>query len=200
MFNVSRGVVREAIRGLKTTGFVEIKQGPLGGAFVTENSGNQLESGLSALYHSNKLTISEIGQVRQFIEPQIARLATLNVNAEYREKLQLALYQENQSFDSIDDYVQKLTAIHLILAEMCGNEILKTMLIALTALTHQIVKALSPDKVYSLHRTGEHDNIVASVLLGDPEGAEKSMIHHTNCFGEAFIKTGNTYSALSSRN
>ncbi len=37
-FNVSRGVVREAIRGLKATGFVEIKQGPLGGAFVKEIS------------------------------------------------------------------------------------------------------------------------------------------------------------------
>ena len=200
LFNVSRGVVREAIRGLKATGFVEIKQGPLGGAFVREKSGNLLESGLSALYRSKKLTISEVGQVRRFIEPQIARLATLNVNDEYREKLESALYQEKQSFVSTDDYIQKLTAIHLILAEMCGNEIFKSMLIALTSLTHQIVKALSPDNVYSLHRTGEHDNIVASVLLGDPDGAEKSMILHSNGFGEAFIKTENIFSAQSSRN
>ena len=200
LFNVSRGVVREAIRGLKSTGFVEIKQGPLGGAFVRDNSGSLLESGLSALFHSNKLTISEVGQVRQFIEPQIARMATLNLNDEYREQLENALYQEKQTFASTDDYIQKMTAIHLILAEMCGNEILKTMLIALTTLTHQIVKELSPDRVYSLHRTGEHDNIVESVLLGDPERAEKSMLFHSNCFGQAFIETENIVSAQSIRN
>lgn len=200
LFNVSRGVVREAIRALKTTGFVEIKQGPLGGAFVREKTGNLLESGLSALYHSNKLSISEVGHVRQFIEPQIARLATLNVNDEYREQLETALYQEKQPFVSTDDYIQKLTAVHLILAEMCGNEIFKTMLVVLTSLTHQIVKALSPDEVYSLHPTGDHDKIVASVLLGDPEGAEESMALHSSCFGEAFIKTVNISPFQPSRN
>lgn len=190
LFSVSRGVVREAIRGLQASGFIEIKHGPFGGAIVKENSGNLLESGISTLYFSNNLTVSEVGQVRQFIEPQIARLATLNVNDEYRKKLEIALYQEKQSFASIDDYIQKLTEIHLILAEMCGNEIFRNMLIAIISLTHKIIKVLSPEEVNFLHNTGEHDDIVASVLMGDPEGAEKSMALHSNCFSEALIKTG----------
>ena len=200
LFNVSRNVVREAIRGLQASVFIDIKCGPFGGAFVRENSGNLLESGISALYISNKLTISEVGKVRQFIEPQIARLATLNVNDDYRRRLEIALEQENQPVASIDDYMQKLTAVHLILAQMCDNEIFKTMLSALISLTHQIIKDLPPAQVYSLHRAGEHDHIVASVVLGDPEGAEKSMKRHGNCFGEAFIKTGNASSDQSGRN
>ena len=50
VFNVSRGVVREAIHGLKATGFVEIKQGPLGGTFVKEISLELLETGFTDLF------------------------------------------------------------------------------------------------------------------------------------------------------
>ncbi|MGD8741085.1 MAG: GntR family transcriptional regulator, partial [Desulfobacterales bacterium] len=37
-FQVSRGVIREAIRILEITGFVVLRQGPTGGAFVTDLS------------------------------------------------------------------------------------------------------------------------------------------------------------------
>ena len=40
-FRVSRGVIREAIRALEITGFVVTRQGPAGGAFVTELSFDQ---------------------------------------------------------------------------------------------------------------------------------------------------------------
>lgn len=190
LFTVSRGAVREAIRGLQESGFIEIKHGPFGGAIVKENSGNLLESGISTLYFSNNLTISEVGRFRQFIEPQIARLAALNVTDDYRRRLESALDIEKRTDASIDEYIQRLTAIHLIIAEMCDNGILKNMLNALISLTHQIIKVLSPEVVYSLHRAGEHDHIVTSVLIGDPEGAEKSMSLHSNSFSEAFIKIG----------
>jgi GntR family transcriptional regulator, transcriptional repressor for pyruvate dehydrogenase complex len=36
LFNVSRGVVREAIRGLQASGFIEIMYGPYGGGICQE--------------------------------------------------------------------------------------------------------------------------------------------------------------------
>jgi GntR family transcriptional repressor for pyruvate dehydrogenase complex len=98
-FNVSRGVVREAIRALQVTGMVEIKQGPLGGAFVKEISFGLLDTGFSDLYFSNRLTITEVVRVRQFIEPEVARLAALNINDEYRKKMETALQQEHEPFN-----------------------------------------------------------------------------------------------------
>ena len=102
-FNVSRGVVREAIRALQVTGMVEIKQGPLGGAFVKEISFGLLDTGFSDLYFSDRLTIVEVVQVRQYIEPEVARLAALNITDEYREKLETALQQEHEPYQSPDD-------------------------------------------------------------------------------------------------
>ena len=185
-FNVSRGVVREAIRGLKSTGFVEIKQGPLGGAFVKEISLGLLETGFTDLFFANKLTVAEILDVRQHNEPEIARLAALNVNDEYRKKLENALAEENQPFESPDDLLKKMTAVHFILAEMCGNRLFEAMISAII-LNHRIIKTLLK-KLLKLHGSGKHDEIVEAVIAGDPEAAQKSMARHVSDFRSVFLK------------
>ena len=186
-FNVSRGVVREAIRGLKATGFVEIKQGPLGGAFVKSISLELLESGFTDLFFANKLTLAEILDVRQYIEPEIARLAALNVNDEYRKRLETALVQENQPYDSPDDLLEKLTAVHHIIAEMCGNRLFEGMISAIISLNHRIIKTLL-EELLKGHGTGEHDKIVQAVIAGDPVAAHKAMAHHASTFRTKFLK------------
>lgn len=186
-FNVSRGVVREAIRALQVTGLVEIKQGPLGGAFVKEFTFGLLNTGFSDLYFSNRLTITEVVRVRQFIEPEVARLATLNINDSYRTKLEEALQQEREPYASRDDLMKKLTEVHFILAEMCGNRLFQGMIIAIISLTRRIIKVELED-LLSLHAAGEHDEIVHAVIAGDQEAAKVAMTLHSQKFGDGFIK------------
>lgn len=190
-FNVSRGVVREAIRALQVTGMVEIKQGPLGGAFVKEISFGLLDTGFSDLYFSNRLTITEVVRVRQHIEPEVARLAALTINDAYRKRLESALELEREPFDSPDDRIKKLTTVHFILAEMCGNRLFEGMIIAMISLTHRIIKAYLPD-LLSLHDADEHNDIVRAVLAGDPQAARKAMASHSQNFGNAFIQLEKT--------
>ncbi|MGD9012239.1 MAG: FadR/GntR family transcriptional regulator [Desulfobacterales bacterium] len=192
-FNVSRGVVREAIRALQVTGMVEIKQGPLGGAFVKEISFGLLDTGFSDLYFSNRLTITEVVRVRQYIEPEVARLAALNINEEYRKTLETALKQEHEPFNSPDDLMKKLTTVHYILAEMCGNRLFEGMIIAIISLTRRIIRAQLED-LLSLHNAGEHDDIVRAVVAGDSEAAQKAMAVHSQNFGNAFIQLEKTLS------
>ncbi|MGD8332033.1 MAG: FadR/GntR family transcriptional regulator [Desulfobacterales bacterium] len=192
-FNVSRGVVREAIRALQVTGMVEIKQGPLGGAFVKEISFGLLDTGFSDLYFSNRLTITEVVRVRQYIEPEVARLAALNINEEYRKTLETALQQEHEPFNSPDDLMKKLTTVHYILAEMCGNRLFEGMIIAIISLTRRIIRAQLED-LLSLHNAGEHDDIVRAVVAGDSEAAQKAMAVHSQNFGNAFIQLEKTLS------
>lgn len=185
-FNVSRGVVREAVRALQVTGFIEKRQGPLGGAFVKEITFGLLNTGFADLYFSDKLTISEVVQVRQIIEPEMARLAALNINDRYREKLTKALQEERLHYASEDDLMKKLTAVHFILAEMCNNRLFQGLITAIISLTRRIIRARSQD-LLSLHDAGEHDEIVEAVLAGDPEAAREAMVRHCQAFGDRFI-------------
>jgi DNA-binding FadR family transcriptional regulator len=185
-FNVSRGVVREAIRALQVTGFIEKRQGPHGGAFVKEITFGLLHMGFADLYFSDKLTIAEVVQVRQFIEPEIASLAALNINDSYREKLTKALQEERHPYTSEDDLMTKLTTIHFILAEMCNNRLFQGLITAIIFLTRKIIRAKSQD-LLALHQAGEHDEVVEAVLTGDPEAAREAMKRHSQAFGNKFI-------------
>jgi len=187
LFNVSRGVVREAIRGLQVSGYVEIRQGPLGGAFVKEISMGLFDTGFTDLFFANKLTITEVLNVRQYIEPEIARLAALNISDANRKTLEMALAQERQPFESTDDLMDKLTAVHFILAEVCGNRLFEGIIKSIIYLTHRIVKTLLAD-LLRLHGVGEHDDIVEAVLKGDPEAAATAMALHGKKFSDVFLE------------
>ena len=83
-FQVSRGVIREAIRALEITGFVVLRQGPTGGAFVTDLSFDHVGNAFLDLFLANKVSIPELANVRYYIEPEVARLAALNATQEDR--------------------------------------------------------------------------------------------------------------------
>ena len=87
-FRVSRGVIREAIRALEITGFVFTRQGPAGGAFVTELSFDHVGNAFLDLFLSNKVSIPEMAHVRYFIEPEVARLAAINITEDGAKKLE----------------------------------------------------------------------------------------------------------------
>lgn len=86
-FQVSRGAIREAVRALETTGFVITRQGPAGGTFVTEPSFDHVENAFLDLFLANKISIPEMAHVRRIIEPEVARLAALNITEKGKELL-----------------------------------------------------------------------------------------------------------------
>ena len=78
-FQVSRVVVREAIRELEIKGFVKILQGTTGGAYVTDLSFDHLNNAFLDLFLYNKLSVAELIQSRMVIECEIVRLAAANI-------------------------------------------------------------------------------------------------------------------------
>ena len=101
-FQVSRVVVREAIRELEIKGFVKILQGPSGGAYVTDLSFDQINNAFLDLFHSNKLSVAELIQTRILVECEIARLAAGRAGAEDRHRLQAALAAGHRVLEVLD--------------------------------------------------------------------------------------------------
>ena len=94
-FQVSRVAIREAIRTLENAGFVEIRQGSTGGAYVTDLTFEQLASACLDLFLANKISIHELHQVRILIEPEVTRLATINATPESNQRLVEAFEAEH---------------------------------------------------------------------------------------------------------
>jgi DNA-binding FadR family transcriptional regulator len=191
-FQVSRGVIREAIRALEITGFVTTRQGNTGGAFVTELSFNHVGNAFLDLFLADKVSIPEMAQVRRIIEPEVARLAAVTIT-EAGEK---ALIQAQKGeFVRPRDHSERITInqrAHLVLAEICGNRFLEAIVKSMLRLTREVVEAVEPDHL-KLHNPGEHRHIIEAVINGNGAAAAKAMTGHLEYFIDRLFEMENIY-------
>jgi DNA-binding FadR family transcriptional regulator len=120
-FQVSRGVIREAIRILEITGFVTLRQGPAGGAFVTDLSFDHVGTAFLDLFLANKVSIPELADVRLYIEPEIARLAALSATPEDKKRLTDAQEEEFVSVATTAARITQFQRVHHVIAESSQN-------------------------------------------------------------------------------
>lgn len=191
-FQVSRGVVREAIRALEITGFVVLRQGPAGGAFVTDLSFNHIGNAFLDLFLANKVSIPELAHVRYYIEPEVARLAAANAHKDDIKRLVEAQEAEFLSVTTTSARIIQFQKVHVIIAEMCGNHFFEAITKSMMRLTYEIVEAVDPDHK-ALHMPGEHRSIIDSIIKADPEAAASAMAQHLDKFCASLIKMEKIY-------
>ncbi len=192
-FQVSRVAIREALRTLENSGFIVTRQGINGGAYVTDLNFEFLANAFVDLFLADKISIPELHRVRLIIEPEISRLAALAITPEYTQRLMTALEAEEVPASSLSEDIRIKTAVHYILAEMCGNRFLEAIVRSAMKLTHTLIEMVNPGPPYPMHPAGMHRPIVEAVLKGDPEASYNAMYKHTLEFGEVLIKMERAY-------
>jgi len=192
-FQVSRIAVREAIRALENKGFVAIRQGAAGGAFVTDLTFEQLASACLDLYMARKISVHELHQVRILIEPEVARLATVNANPDMKDRLLRAYEAEHPPGASLNADIASATKVHFVLAEMCGNRFFEAIIISVIKLNAMILEELKPHPPYSIHPPGLHHALVEAVLSGNPDAAADAMRNHAREFYQNLMRLEREY-------
>ncbi|MFO7708045.1 MAG: FadR/GntR family transcriptional regulator [Desulfobacterales bacterium] len=182
-FQVSRVVVREALRELEITGLVKILQGPSGGAYVTDLSADHLESAFLDLFLYTKVSVAELIQARLLIECEIARLAAVHCDAESLRLLQAAIDAEQTASGSHADFVSNRLRFHHHLAAMSGNRLLQAIASSLFRLTGEVILEVKPVKKV-IHRTEEHAGILRAIKDHDPDAAALAMNDHLQHMGK----------------
>jgi DNA-binding FadR family transcriptional regulator len=191
-FQVSRVVVREAIRTLELTGFVNIRQGPYGGAYVQQLGYERLTESYLDLFLTGQLSVRELVHARMHLEPEIVRLAADNLDEYWAEKLKKALAGEQIPTKTHADWVRRNMSTDYVLMEMCGNRFYQAMLEPLIRLTQEIVLVVKP-KPTIIHDPREHEAIVDAVLAGDGKAAADAMRIHIENVGDKLIGLEESY-------
>ncbi|HVN25221.1 MAG TPA: FadR/GntR family transcriptional regulator [Syntrophorhabdales bacterium] len=192
-FQVSRVAIREALRVLETSGFIATRQGVSGGTFVTDLTFRQLSNAFLDLFLADKISIPEVYQVRLLVEPEVARLAALNVTPGYAERLKAYLDAEDETSATLREDLERKTAVHFVLAEMCGNRFLEGLVRSVMQMTRRIIEAVHPDQPPFLHPAGMHRPIIKAVLAGNSRAAEAAMRKHATQFGKTLMELERTY-------
>jgi GntR family transcriptional regulator, transcriptional repressor for pyruvate dehydrogenase complex len=187
-FQVSRVAIREALRALEHAGFIMTRQGVTGGTFVTDLTFQQLSNAFLDLFLAEKISIPELHQVRLLVEPEVARMAAQRITPEYGERLKACLKAEEQPSTGLPEDLDKKTAVHFILAEMCGNRFFEGLVRSAMRLSRRIIEAVHPDQPPFLHPAGMHRPIIKAVLEGKTEAAEAAMRKHALQFGKTLME------------
>jgi len=124
-FDVSRSVVREAMRILDGLGLITIKKGPKGGIFVSDGYHKPLSDSLRGLLDSGRVSVENIFMVRLLIEPNVAAEAALNATREDMQGLHAILKDSEKQMDDAVSMQANRGQFHVQLARASGNPILE---------------------------------------------------------------------------
>lgn len=127
-FQVSRSVIREALRILEISGLVSIKKGPTGGIFVSNVYHEPIKRSLNNLITSGEVTLEHLIEARLLIEPYIARQAVRHVKSKDLKKFRDLFKDSSTHLDDPVYLKQNNLKFHLLLAKASGNPVLSIML------------------------------------------------------------------------
>ncbi len=174
MFAVSRTVVREAMRGLRSQGLVEVSQGKLPRVKIPDPQA-AIDT-LAALLKMEKGSIDDLIEVRYAVDGEIAVLAAERAKVEDIEKIEHAVLDMEQA-RKIDDAIESDMRFHRALADATGNPIFVVLLETLKGLMKE-----SQHASYAEHglqdAAGPHRNILEAIKNRDGKAAKKAMLDH----------------------
>lgn len=172
---VSRGTVREALRGLETAGLVEMKNGVAGGAFIRQPDSTPFTESLGDLYRFGELTAEHLTEARIILGCEVARLACAR-----RDDADLQALAENirRAEDALSkgDLLAKTEGsieFHRLLARSTRNPALIMMTNALAEIMREFVQALGarPNQ-FALEAQAR---LLEHLRAREPDAAEQEM-------------------------
>ncbi|AEV30410.1 transcriptional regulator [Sphaerochaeta pleomorpha str. Grapes] len=131
-YNVSRPVIREALKLLQERGLVTLKNGS--GAYITKPETDTVMTAVSRIMQVDNISPEELTEVRGILEMSAVELAAVHANAEQLARMDHILKLFNDKTLPLKDRVALDASFHIAIAEASGNELLTMFVEVLTSL------------------------------------------------------------------
>lgn len=135
-FEVSRIVVREALRKLEGTGLIIMKRGL--GAYVANAGSEAISDALTSALMIKNAKMGEIIEARAILEPVITREAAINTTPILIDKLKKNIEETESLIKNGLPAKQMNVEFHDIIADASGNRVIKLSLMAILQATLNI--------------------------------------------------------------
>ena len=176
---ISRGIVREAYRALRSAGILDISNGrhPRVGALRSTSLTHLLQHALATQQASTEQALD----LRAAIEVRAAELAAEKRSAEDIEVLSRAVRGMKRARRNIDLFVRHDVHFHERLGTATGNPLFAIIASALGEAMANSVRAGMESRskqVQVLRVVESHQDILDAIAAGDPASAGASMVRH----------------------
>ena len=178
-YDVSRAVLREAVRLLEHHQIARVRRGPGGGLFVTEPGVGAITDAVALYLERRGIQAVHLAEIRSGIELACVDLAMQRLDDDGIRSIEASLEAERTA--DVEAFSPVAHDLHVVIADVSGNRALTLMVqvLARLSLLHQRarpgVRAIEP--VFREVAT-VHERIVAAVVSGDAELARTRMRRH----------------------
>jgi GntR family transcriptional repressor for pyruvate dehydrogenase complex len=174
---VSRPTLREAIRGLMALNIVESRHGS--GTYITTLDPFLLAAPLDFLLRlDNQGALASLQDARFVLETGIAGLAAAHMSGTQLDELSTIVSEYDVAIDDVDRCIDLDQQFHEVIAEGCGNEILRTMLSTVAALTRESRRMTAQERAVRVRSGRDHRAITLAIRARSVARAREAMGRH----------------------
>jgi DNA-binding FadR family transcriptional regulator len=175
-FNVSRPVLREALRILEIQSLIDIRHGS--GAYVKTYGTDILDVSIHEWLNENLSLFHQFYEARLTLEPTCAALAAQRASDDEIKLLRQMITSEKALLEqeNIPTFIGLDIDLHAAIAHLSGNTFLIRMLETLINPETDMRKIVLrlPNHLNATH--AEHSAIIEAIARHDPEAARQAMI------------------------
>lgn len=178
-FAVSRPVIREALSSLAALGLIEVSNGR--NAVVRALDDRLITLFLTRAIRTTPRPLTALQELRAPLEVEAALLAARRAGPSQREELTLLEAELSAAVGDGEAYVELDLALHQRIAALSGNA---ALLGVSDAVRGGVFDAMTQLRAHRERRglVGqehlEHQQVIAAIVAGDPDGAARAMRNH----------------------
>ncbi|MCU1512928.1 MAG: putative GntR-family transcriptional regulator [Microbacteriaceae bacterium] len=185
-FGVSRPTLREAFRILESESLIDVRRGARGGARVKVPDGSVAARHVGYILQYRNTSMMDVYRARTMLESPLGSAVAKSSDEAAITRLEAAIALAEIDIDDMIAYGVHDAKFHLLVAELAGNETMRTMVDMLYDIViparKRYSEALIADQMSlddrEVHKT--HAYFVSLIRRGDREAAEKLWLKHLN--------------------
>ena len=175
-FNVSRTVIREALKVLKERGLIDSRNG--GGSYISKPNTDTVSSVLNRIITIDNISNDDLHDMRLILETAAIRLAAVNISSAEIKHLEFILEQMADETLPLEQRINYDADFHITIARSGGNILVGMFVEIMTILLKQyMLKGISGPP--GIKKTGvQHRKILDAVKDRNPKSAETAVYEH----------------------
>lgn len=176
-----RMTVREALRMLEASGFIHIRQGAEGGAFIRKLDGSGMTKTLTDLIKVGNISLQELTEARVAIETVILESVLGKITDEQVGLLHKNLEQCKSILErdgNREKEIPQLINFHLLLASFTQNSLLKYFLQSMIDFSTSYVRQYAPIHLSPFEHLGQHRDIFEAIKTKNPVRCREVLKRH----------------------
>lgn len=175
-FQVSRTVIREAMKLLKERGLVVMKNGD--GSYITKPEAGAISEVLVRIIRLENISDAEVHEMRLTLETAACRSAAVHATPEELDGIERLIGIMETNKDDLETRIRLDCEFHVAIARLSKNALLRIFVESMTEVLRNFISKgirIPGGNEDGLRR---HRDILSALRTGSPEAAESAMRAH----------------------